>query len=595
MMGKWSIAVLLWTASVAAHGQELANRSLQGRYFFRHLLLQSSTGMRTAYGVITFDGVGGYAYTGSQIVGSAAPTAFAGNGVYTVKSTGLLALSNPQRPGASIQAGLGQGAVVGASTGDAGVYDLFVAIAAPASVQTNAAFNGTWDISALEFPGGSTAQRRNAAFRMIATGAGSGGTVSVSGKSAASLDRLENSTVGNVAYTIAADGSGTLTLPGSGLLNGVRSLWLSADGSLALFGSSAPGVHDFWVGTKSAAAPAAFRNLFFRAGLRIDSGKPGSYSGSSSAAIPGRLVSSLRVRQPEGVLGLSSANPYSLAADGTGTIDQGRLALGLESGAFQTNGLADSTNYELSLAVRAAAPSGAGVFVNPQGVVNAASFAPVGAPLSPGGFFTIFGSGLAPSTAVAPGLPFPAALGGVQVLLNNTPVPLYFVSPTQISALAPFAVEGTSVTVAVLNNGQRSNSVELPLSRTAPGIFTVNQAGTGHGALLHANYSAVGPASPARRGETVLLYLTGLGPVAPEAADGAAAPSNPLRTVQSDVKVYVGGRQAAVTFKGLAPGFAGLYQVNFTVPANAPTGSAVALAIETPEAFHDMADIAVSN
>jgi uncharacterized protein (TIGR03437 family) len=50
-----------------------------------------------------------------------------------------------------------------------------------------------------------------------------------------------------------------------------------------------------------------------------------------------------------------------------------------------------------------------------------------------------------------------------------------------------------------------------------------------------------------------------------------------------------------VIFKGLAPGLAGLYQINFTVPAGAPTGSAVPLAIETPEAFHDMADITVSN
>jgi len=50
-----------------------------------------------------------------------------------------------------------------------------------------------------------------------------------------------------------------------------------------------------------------------------------------------------------------------------------------------------------------------------------------------------------------------------------------------------------------------------------------------------------------------------------------------------------------VIFKGLAPGLAGLYQINFTVPTNATTGSAVPLAIETPDAFHDMVDIAIIN
>ena len=63
----------------------------------------------------------------------------------------------------------------------------------------------------------------------------------------------------------------------------------------------------------------------------------------------------------------------------------------------------------------------------------------------------------------------------------------------------------------------------------------------------------------------------------------------------ADVKVYIGGRLATVIFKGLAPGLAGLYQINFTVPTNATTGSAVPLAIETPDAFHDMVDIAVAN
>ncbi|MFN0106244.1 MAG: hypothetical protein ACKV2U_29655 [Bryobacteraceae bacterium] len=599
------IVALLFLSAGSVCSQSFSNASLNGKYFFRHLLIVANTAgavseMRTAYGTITFNGSGAYSYTGSQIIGSGAPAAFTGNGAYAVKSTGYVAISNPQRSGMDLNAGLGQGAVVASSTEGTGVYDLFIAIQAPAAGQSNASFSGDFDVSALEFPGGGTSQMRNAAFRLTASGVGGAGNLTVTGKAANAADRVATSTVSNVTYSVSTDGSGTLTLPGTALLNGVRSLWVSSDGTLALFGSTTPGGHDIWVGSKSfsgAAAAASFRNLFFRAGLRYESNKAGSYAGSANSTGTGKLVSSLRVRQPEGVLDLTAANNYTLNADGTGTLELGRLALGLLSDSFHTNGVStvDTNNYELSFAIRAAAPTGTGVFISPQGVVNAASFAPVGAPLSPGGFFTLFGSGLAAATTVAGSLPFPTTLGNVQVLVNNTAAPLYLTSAGQISALVPLTATGGTAGIVVVNNGQRSNTVDLPLARTAPGIFTIPPAGTGPGALLHANFTLVNAAAPARRGETLLLFLTGLGAVTPAIPDGSAAPSSPLSVVNADVKVYVGGRLAVIVFKGLAPGLAGLYQINFTVPANAATGSAVPLAIETPEAFHDMVDIAVSN
>ena len=198
-------------------------------------------------------------------------------------------------------------------------------------------------------------------------------------------------------------------------------------------------------------------------------------------------------------------------------------------------------------------------------------------------------------TTVASTLPFPTTLGNVQVLINNTPAPLYLTSANQISALVPLTATGTTASIIVVNNGQRSNTAEIPLAKSSPGIFTIPPAGTGPGALLHANFTLVNAANPAKRGETILLFLTGLGPVTPIIQDGAAAPSSPLSQVPGDVKVYIGGRQATVVFKGLAPGLAGLYQINLTVPANAPIGTAIPLAIETPEAFHDMVDIAITN
>jgi len=605
-MSKTCIAAILFLLTAGTvTSQSLTNGALAGKYFFRHMMLLSTNAdsapeIRTAFGAITFNGSGSFSYTGSQITGTAEPAAISGNGNYSVKSTGYIVLDSLLRQGTTVNAGLGQGAVLGSTTEAPGVSDLFVAIQAPVNPQTNASFTGTFDVSALEFHGAIPGFRRNAHFRFTSAGNGSAGNFTVTGKSADTGGQVGTFAVAGATYSLTSDGNGTFILPGTGLLRGGRTLWLSADGNIALIGSTRSSEHDFWIATKSfngSANTASFRNLFFRAGLRYELNRASSFSGSSNSTGNGKLVSSLRYRQPEGVLDFTGANLYTLNTDGTGTLELSRLALGLSSNNFQTNGvsLVDSANYEISLAVRAASPTGTGVFVNPQGVVNAASFAPVGAPLSPGGFFTIFGSGLAASTTVATGLPFPTTLGNVRVLVNDTPAPLYLTSAGQISALVPFAATGATASIVVVNNGQRSNTVELPLARTSPGIFTIPPAGTGPGALLHANFSLISPNSPARRGETVQLFLTGLGPVSPATPDGAAAPSNPLSFVTSNLNVYVGGRPATVIFKGLAPGLAGLYQINFTVPASAAIGSAIPLAIETPEGFHDMADIAVAN
>jgi uncharacterized protein (TIGR03437 family) len=80
------------------------------------------------------------------------------------------------------------------------------------------------------------------------------------------------------------------------------------------------------------------------------------------------------------------------------------------------------------------------------------------------------------------------------------------------------------------------------------------------------------------------LFVTGLGAVTPAVADGAVAPSNPLSVVNADIAVFVDGEQAQVTFKGLAPGFVALYQVNFVVPAGVSSGL-VYLDVSTPDAY----------
>ena len=186
-------------------------------------------------------------------------------------------------------------------------------------------------------------------------------------------------------------------------------------------------------------------------------------------------------------------------------------------------------------------------------VLNGASFSTA---LAPGALISIFGQGLAATTTAASAIPLPTVLGGAAVSLNGNPLSLIYASPGQINAQLPLNVQGP----ATLRVATTAGYAEVPvtISDTAPAIFT--------GGILHANYSPVSPASPARPGETLIVYMTGLGAVDGAIQAGDAAPASPLINVTAPILVNIGGSTLAPSFAGLAPGFAGLYQVNVAVP-----------------------------
>ena len=109
-----------------------------------------------------------------------------------------------------------------------------------------------------------------------------------------------------------------------------------------------------------------------------------------------------------------------------------------------------------------------------------------------------------------------------------------------------------------------------------PALFTLNAQGTGAAAALHTDYSVVTSSNPARPGETILLFATALGEVQPSPGSGEVAGNN--SRVAADVRVNIGGLGAKADFVGLAPGFAGLYQINVAVPGGLSRGDA-ALAV----------------
>ena len=71
-------------------------------------------------------------------------------------------------------------------------------------------------------------------------------------------------------------------------------------------------------------------------------------------------------------------------------------------------------------------------------------------------------------------------------------------------------------------------------------------------------------ASPAKQGEVVVIYLSGMGATSPAVKSGQPAPGGPnLAKAVVQPTVTLNGQAASVQFAGLSPGFVGLYQVNF--------------------------------
>lgn len=237
--------------------------------------------------------------------------------------------------------------------------------------------------------------------------------------------------------------------------------------------------------------------------------------------------------------------------------------------------------------------------ISTNGISNGASFQAI--PLAGGSLFSIFGSNLASQTASASTVPFSRSLDGVTVQFVNgsttIDAPISYIQPgtggaSQINAQVPWGLvtPGTSATVNIVvsNNGANSATTPVSIAPFSPGIFGYNgPSGTLAIAYTYQDGEFAWPANvvaglnthPAAPGSLVIVYATGLGAVTPTIDDGAA-PGSVLTQVNTPPVVMVGGINAQVVFAGLQPQFPGVYQLNITIPNNAPTGSAVPLQIQ---------------
>jgi uncharacterized protein (TIGR03437 family) len=185
-------------------------------------------------------------------------------------------------------------------------------------------------------------------------------------------------------------------------------------------------------------------------------------------------------------------------------------------------------------------------------------------------------------------------LANVQVLINNTPAPIVYVSSGQIAAIVPYGINTSVAQFQVVNNQQNSNPVTEFVNQTNPGVFTQDESGSGYAAALHANGAPVTASDPAQAGETVAVFASGLGPVFPSILDGVGAPSSPLSKTSNTFTADINGTAASIAYQGLAPGFAGLYQVNIQIPSGLAAGN-YSIGLTGPDSYATEAAIAVGD
>jgi uncharacterized protein (TIGR03437 family) len=238
--------------------------------------------------------------------------------------------------------------------------------------------------------------------------------------------------------------------------------------------------------------------------------------------------------------------------------------------------------------------------------LNAASFQK-DKPLAPNTIATIFPGGIqfGKDTASAfdrPNpLPLPSdQLADIQVTVNGTPAPLYFVGPTQINFVVPWNAPTTGtadVQVTKVSTGQLLAAGPIPMNTVSPAIFVTTSAGSGAklAAVINQDGTVNDATHPVKRGDYISIYATGQGVVSNPPADGDI-PRNGLVSSQGAPRVFIGtdftdqivlqgteqrnanGDVNFIAFSGLSPSFPGMWQINVRIPlATAPGPAALGL------------------
>lgn len=209
-----------------------------------------------------------------------------------------------------------------------------------------------------------------------------------------------------------------------------------------------------------------------------------------------------------------------------------------------------------------------------KAITNAADQMPG---IAPGGLISIWGSGLSNGTASANQLPLSKGLSNICVYANSVPLSMLYVSASQLNAQLPFAAP-PNATLVISSPGGQSVPFNFTVQPAAPAVFL---NGSGIPLIIRTvDGKLITDSTPIHLNEQLIIYMTGLGAVSPAVDAGVAAPSNPLSTTNVTPSITIGGASIWTLWSGLAPGLAGVYQVNAQVPFHhIPTGSNIPFTI----------------
>ncbi len=227
----------------------------------------------------------------------------------------------------------------------------------------------------------------------------------------------------------------------------------------------------------------------------------------------------------------------------------------------------------LLVAVSAVAQSPGPPKYTSTGVVHGATFNE--GPFAGNTFISIFGEDLAWSTrrvaqADIRANRLPTSLGGVQVLIGPAQAYLVFVSPTQINALVSSDLTAGDYSLRVLRDSWAGPAASIGIREAAPGLFLMQQ---GIPVVTRLDGSLVDADKPARAGSIVTIWATGLGSTVPGTQPGELPRSAAILARISEFEIWLGGVKVSpdhIFYAGIAPGFAGLYQINLLLPQNSP-------------------------
>ena len=200
---------------------------------------------------------------------------------------------------------------------------------------------------------------------------------------------------------------------------------------------------------------------------------------------------------------------------------------------------------------------------------------------APNSFITIYGTGLSYTTrAMSPDdlsagmLPTVLIGTGVQVLINHIPANIYYVSPTQVNVLAPVSLTTGPATIQLVNDGLAGPAIKIMLDPIAPAMFQLNGPVV---LAAHLDGTVISPDAPARRGEVVVIYATGLGPTVPPAIPNRLPGPGPASIARlADFTVWLNGEPVpagAHTVRRHQPAVRGIVSNQSADSGRCPAGS----------------------